>query len=48
MAKKNPMVCPDCKIPLNHHAEKEDQSTLEIIEVHTCPKCGLVETRTAD
>ncbi|MCI0447597.1 hypothetical protein L0244_22085 [bacterium] len=45
MANKNPLICANCKIPMNHHAEKEDQSTLEIIEVHTCPRCGDIATR---
>jgi Zn-finger nucleic acid-binding protein len=45
MANKNSMICPNCNVPMNHHADKEDQSTLEVIEFHTCPKCGDVATR---
>jgi hypothetical protein len=34
-----------CKIPMNHHADKENQSTGEVLEIHTCPKCGAIGTR---
>jgi Zn finger protein HypA/HybF involved in hydrogenase expression len=42
---KQPLICKKCNIAMNHHADKEDQSTGTVIEVHTCPKCGAIETR---
>jgi len=44
------MICPDCGAEMNHHAMKIDYRTedLEVVEVHTCPKCGRIELRQAE
>ncbi len=45
MAAPNPLMCKKCNIPMNHHAEKQDQSTGEVLEIHTCPGCGSIDSR---
>jgi Zn-finger nucleic acid-binding protein len=45
MAAKKPLICNECNIAMNHHADFQDQQTGEIVEVHTCPKCGGIDTR---
>ena len=53
----NIMTCPVCGSPMNHHADKlryEEGGTADrglggiVEEVHTCPRCGDVETRVPD
>jgi predicted nucleic-acid-binding Zn-ribbon protein len=49
------MICPKCGAEMNHHADKidyasEDESVDTVFggvlnEIHTCPKCGHIETR---
>jgi len=52
------MICPRCKVPMNHHADKlieprdaRETETMDpalggiVAETHTCPRCGLVGTR---
>jgi predicted RNA-binding Zn-ribbon protein involved in translation (DUF1610 family) len=52
------MICPDCGIEMNYHAEKLDYAAAltdpeavdpdlggVLEEVHTCPRCGKVESR---
>ncbi len=58
MPKKN-MICPRCGAEMNNHAEKVSYETVEegrkadavfggvVEEIHTCPGCGNVESRTA-
>ena len=52
------MTCPNCGAEMNHHAMKIDYSNEVsanmdpvfggvLKEVHTCPKCGRTELRTA-
>ena len=52
MAKKKKLVCPRCKVDMNHHANKDHPAAEAgggrpgaVIEVHTCPKCGDSKTR---
>ena len=45
MAASKPLICKECNIPMNLHAEKQDQSTGEILEIHTCPRCGSIDSR---
>jgi predicted RNA-binding Zn-ribbon protein involved in translation (DUF1610 family) len=51
MEKLNKMICPDCGVEMNHHANKIDYSndTPEEVdadlggtleEAHICPECG--------
>jgi len=60
MAKTNAMICPQCKIETNYHAEKIDYMAALVEpdaadpafggileEIHTCPRCGGIETRRA-
>lgn len=53
---KKKMICPDCGVEMNHHADKIDYSitTLDqmdpefggtVEEAHACPKCGKTRTR---
>jgi ribosomal protein S27AE len=51
------MTCPACGTTMNHHADKLDYTESGaaasrlggvVKEVHTCPRCGNVEMRTAD
>ena len=51
------MICPACGVTMNHHADKleytesgaADSGLSGILkEVHTCPRCGNIETRVAD
>ncbi len=54
----NKMICPDCGVEMNYHADKIDYSVdpknadpdlggvLE--EAHTCPSCGKTHLRKAD
>jgi DNA-directed RNA polymerase subunit RPC12/RpoP len=41
------MICAECGAEMNHHAMKIDYRTedLEVVEVHTCPKCGHIDLR---
>jgi ribosomal protein S27AE len=47
------MTCPACGAAMNHHANKLVETTESatagfdgvVLEVHTCPECGQVETR---
>ena len=51
------MICPACGVNMNHHADKleytesgaADSGLSGILkEVHTCPRCGNIETRVAE
>ena len=54
---KKKMLCPDCGVEMNHHAEKliykemvaldSDFTSDEITEVHACPECGKTHSRKA-
>ena len=59
MAEKQKMVCPDCGVEMNLHAEKVDYAAQAapgaidpllggVVEAHTCPECGQTLTREAD
>jgi ribosomal protein S27AE len=50
------MICPDCGVEMNYHAEKIDYSSPDtkyidpdlggvVEEAHTCPVCGKTHTR---
>ena len=56
--KTRKMVCPECGVEMNQHAEKlvdprnaQEAARVDpalgglIDEMHSCPKCGKVETR---
>lgn len=56
MEKPNKMICPDCGVEMNHHANKTDYSndTPEEVgaglggtleEAHICPECGKTVMR---
>jgi ribosomal protein S27AE len=57
MQRREKMVCPDCGVEMNLHAEKIDRSGAAesappvssdedaIIEFLTCPRCGLTLER---
>jgi hypothetical protein len=52
MAQKKKLICPRCKVEMNHHASKDhpaDEAAgarpKPVLEVHTCPKCGESATR---
>ena len=52
------MICPDCGVEMNHHAEKIDYAAVDdsgvidsifggiLEELHTCPECGKTLMRT--
>ena len=45
------MICRECKVEMNHHANKVIQSETEektVLEIHTCPECGNTATREAE
>jgi predicted RNA-binding Zn-ribbon protein involved in translation (DUF1610 family) len=52
------MKCPTCGVEMNQHAEKLDLSRLPskredeefgtLLEVHTCPECGMTHTQEAE
>ena len=53
------MICPDCGVEMNHHADKIDYSIDDpkhydpflggvIEEAHTCPVCGKTHLRPAE
>jgi len=44
------MICTDCGAEMNHHATKIDYRTEdpELVEVHTCPHCGRIDSRQAE
>jgi predicted RNA-binding Zn-ribbon protein involved in translation (DUF1610 family) len=49
------MICPDCGVEMNHHADKIDYSADDpkhydpfVEEAHTCPMCGKTHTRPAE
>jgi ribosomal protein S27AE len=60
MTEKQKMICEECGVEMNQHAEKIDYSSPEesgafdadfggvVEEVHSCPRCGRTETRRAD
>lgn len=58
MTQAKKMICPDCGIEMNHHAEKIDYSVDAqaaraefggaVREVHCCPGCGKCATRLAE
>ena len=49
------MICPKCGAEMNHHADKIDYASEDepvdtvfggaLKEIHTCPRCGHIETR---
>jgi len=53
------MICQDCGVGMNHHADKVDYAAADagadfdaevggvVLEAHTCPACGKTETRAA-
>jgi ribosomal protein S27AE len=50
------MTCPACGTAMNHHADKLDYAESGgagaglggvVKEIHTCPRCGNVESRIA-
>jgi ribosomal protein S27AE len=59
--KENPMarfkmICPDCGVEMNYHAEKIDYTSADpkhfdpdfggvVEEAHSCPVCGMTDTR---
>jgi ribosomal protein S27AE len=57
MEKKEKMICPDCGVEMNLHAEKIDRSGVAeadgsvptgvdvTVEFHACPRCGLTLER---
>ena len=56
MGEKNKMICPDCGVEMNHHADKIDYSLSDpksidpvfsgiVREAHCCPECGKTLTR---
>jgi hypothetical protein len=49
---REPMICPVCHIPMNHHADKlvysEQNDFGNIEEFHACPNCGGTESRSAE
>jgi predicted RNA-binding Zn-ribbon protein involved in translation (DUF1610 family) len=56
MANKNRVICPDCGVEMNHHANKIDYSNDApgeidselggtIEETHICPECGKTVMR---
>ena len=54
MPEENRMICPDCGVEMNHHADKllyggeeEEGDGLGgvVEEAHSCPKCGKTLTR---
>jgi predicted RNA-binding Zn-ribbon protein involved in translation (DUF1610 family) len=46
------MVCPDCGVAMNCHAEKfmysDSASDGQIEEIHSCPDCGRTESSRED
>lgn len=53
------MICPDCDVEMNYHAEKIDYSVQDpkaidpafggvVEEAHTCPECGKTSLKKAD
>jgi len=52
-----PMICPECGVAMNHHAEKlvypSDATAADaelggvVEELHTCPECGASASRRA-
>ncbi len=61
MAKtREKMICPDCGVEMNHHADKIDYTAHDeaqaidpdfggvVEEAHTCPVCGRTHTRRAE
>jgi hypothetical protein len=52
------VICPECGNEMNYHATKidysvDDPASVDVVfggtvkEVHTCPRCGRIELRTA-
>lgn len=44
------MICRECRVEMNHHANKviQDENEREektVLEIHTCPECGDTATR---
>jgi len=57
--KREKMLCPDCGVEMNHHANKIDYSADEsreadetfggiVQEAHSCPECGRTALREAN
>lgn len=54
MQRASKMVCPDCGVEMNHHANKVEygEGGVEelggrLLEAHACPSCGRTATREA-
>ena len=56
MTDEKRMVCAECGVPMNHHADKLVYADAEggggepggvVEEAHACPACGKTETRRA-
>jgi ribosomal protein S27AE len=56
---KKKMICPDCAVEMNFHAEKIDYTIRDpkaidpdfggiLQEAHTCPECGKTTLREAE
>lgn len=58
--KEEKMLCPDCGVEMNHHANKIDYFAADELqeadeafggvmeEAHSCPECGRMALRAAD
>jgi rubredoxin len=52
---REPIICPDCGVEMNFHAEKlvyrepepSARARIAIDEIHACPSCGKIESRAA-
>jgi ribosomal protein S27AE len=49
-SQSNPIPCPECGTPMNHHADKlvyvSESKLQEVIEeFHRCPACGAGASR---
>jgi len=47
---KEKLICRECKVEMNHHANKviqceSDAEERTVLEIHTCPECGDTATR---
>ena len=45
VANTDKMICPSCRVEMNHHCDKlvyttDPQDAGQTEEFHTCPKCG--------
>jgi predicted RNA-binding Zn-ribbon protein involved in translation (DUF1610 family) len=55
MQRASKMVCPECGVEMNYHADKivygeggAEESGGRLVEAHACPSCGRGATREAD